>query len=174
MNKKQDDLESMAELFNDVKPARTDKLHLQTPPAPAEAGFTRADEQEVLKESLLDHRADIDSGDELRFHGPTVSPRVFRRLQRGRFAVQDEVDLHGLNVREAQDYLREFICAARLRGLRCVRVVHGKGKRSGHKGPVLKNKVDAWLRKWSEVLAFCSARPTDGGTGAVYVLLRKA
>ena len=163
----------MAELFKDVKPARTGKLHLQAPPAPAEAGFTRADEQEVLQESLGEPRTHLESGDELGFSGPGVSPQLFRNLQRGRLAVQDEIDLHGLNASEAREYLHEFVGAARLRGLRCVRVVHGKGKRSGQQGPVLKNKVDLWLRKWSEVLAYCSARPADGGTGAVYVLLRK-
>lgn len=173
MSKKQVDLESMAELFRDVKPARTDKLHLQSSPAPAKANFTRADEQEVLKESLLDPRAGLARGDALEYRGQGVSPQLFRRLQRGRLAVQDEVDLHGLNAMEAREYLREFVGAARLRGLRCIRVVHGKGKRSGQRGPVLKNKVDVWLRKWSEVLAFCSARPVDGGTGAVYVLLRR-
>lgn len=174
MNKKSNDPESMAELFGKVKPARTDKLHLQAPPAAPQATFSRDDERAVLAESLDDERGRLESGDELVYRGSTVSPVLFRRLQRGRLAVQDEIDLHGLNAHDARQYLREFLSESQRRGLRCVRVVHGKGKRSGHRGPVLKCKVDGWLRRWSGVLAFCSARPADGGTGAVYVLLRKA
>jgi DNA-nicking Smr family endonuclease len=85
--------------------------------------------------------------------------------------VQREIDLHGLTVAEAKQALRQFLIAALEARVRCVRIIHGKGLRSGHRGPVLKSAVSAVLRRSGAVLAYVSARPVDGGTGAVYVLL---
>jgi len=96
-----------------------------------------------------------------------------KELRRGKLPPQDYIDLHGLTSHAAHEILRDFILSSHRRGLRCVRVVHGKGISSGAKGPVLKAGVNAWLRHWDEVKAFCSAQDRDGGTGAVYVLLRK-
>ena len=96
-----------------------------------------------------------------------------RKLARGNFAVQGELDLHGMTVAEAKPALREFISESVYRGHSCVRVVHGKGLGSGERGPILKTKVNNWLRRWDEVLAFVSTRQVHGGTGAVYVLLEK-
>jgi len=95
------------------------------------------------------------------------------RLRRGEFAVGDEIDLHGLGADAARDALREFLAEALRRRLGCVRVIHGKGLRSGPGGPVLKHAVNVWLRKVDAVLAFTSAPRRDGGTGAVYVLLAR-
>ena len=94
-------------------------------------------------------------------------------MRRGQFAVQAEIDLHGLGREAAHDALREFVADAVTSGLRCVRVIHGKGRRSGSRGPVIKRVVDHWLRRMEPVVAFVSARPVDGGTGAVYVLLAR-
>ena len=94
-----------------------------------------------------------------------------RKLARGNFAVQAEIDLHGLTVAEAKPRLKEFIEDSVRSHRRCVRVVHGKGLGSGTRGPVLKDSVNRWLRQWDAVLAFVSTRQVDGGTGAVYVLL---
>lgn len=143
---------------------------------PAKARFTRADEARVLDESLL---ADIDeiehsSGEILRFHRPSVGRRTMRKLARGNFAVQAEIDLHGMTIAEAKPRLADFIEEAARSGKRCVRVVHGKGLGSGQRGPVLKPSVSRWLSRWSTVLAFVSTRQIDGGTGAVYVLLCKS
>ena len=99
---------------------------------------------------------------------------VFRRLRRGQFAVAAEIDLHGLGRHAAHEALREFIAEAVERGQGCVRVIHGKGRGSGQRGPVLKHVVNHWLRRMDGVLAFASARPVDGGTGAAYVLLGPA
>ena len=85
--------------------------------------------------------------------------------------MQAEIDLHGLTVAEAKQALREFIAHAQERDIRCLRIIHGKGLRSGHRGPVLKSAVSAVLRRTGAVLAYVSARQVDGGTGAVYVLL---
>lgn len=173
MTKKPEDIGSMSEIFGDIKPARSDRLHLQPQPPAALARFTRDDARKVLSESLDPENFPIETGEELSYRAPGLAESVYRKLRRGRIAVEEEIDLHGLSVPEAKTYLHEFIVAAQARGLRCVRVIHGKGKRSGQRGPVLKGKVDRWLRRWSEVLAFCSARHHDGGTGAVYVLLGK-
>lgn len=141
-------------------------------PRPA-ARFTREDEAAALRESML---SDIDetesnSGHAMRYHRPSVGRRTMRRLARGRFAVQAEIDLHGMTVAEARPRLADFIEHAARSGKRCVRVVHGKGLGSGQRGPVLKQAVNRWLRRWNVVLAFCSTRQVDGGTGALYVLL---
>ena len=96
-----------------------------------------------------------------------------RKLSRGNFSIQAEMDLHGMIVDDARIALREFIEYAVNTELTCVRIIHGKGLGSGQSGPKLKPRVNAWLRQWDTVLAFVSARPVDGGTGAVYVLLKK-
>jgi len=161
--------------------AMTDAKPLQQPdraPPPtrkiaARARFRRRDDAEVLVESLQDDIEDVEAsaGENLRFQRPAVSRKVMRKLSRGNFSVQDEIDLHGMTVAEAAISLTEFLDAAIARRLTCVRIVHGKGLGSGARGPVLKNKVNNWLRRRQNVLAFVSARQVDGGTGAVYVLL---
>jgi DNA-nicking Smr family endonuclease len=147
----------------------------RTPRPAARARFRRADDLRVLEESLELSPGEllVESGDELVFRRATVAPRLLDRLRRGEFAVADEIDLHGLRAVDAREALRAFLAAALRRGLRCVRVVHGKGLRSGPHGPVLKHAVNVWLRKVDAVVAFASAPRHDGGTGAVYVLLTR-
>ena len=112
------------------------------------------------------------AADPLSYRRPGVRDQTLRHLRRGRYPVEDELDLHGLSQSAARDHLAEFIASSSRAGLRCVRIVHGKGYRSGARGPVLKVGVNTWLRRHADVLAFTSARVIDGGTGAVYVLLR--
>lgn len=147
---------------------------ITAPPKPAPvAKFTRADQQEVLRESISDDRgADLETGEELNYAQPGVREQTFRKLRRGQFSIEAEIDLHGLTAVQARDALKAFIQESIEHDLRCVRVIHGKGLRSGIRGPVLKPKLDLWLRRWNQVLAFATARPVDGGTGAVYVLLK--
>ena len=114
----------------------------------------------------------IGGGDALTFRRAGVRTQVVRRLRRGLISIEGELDLHGLSQMSARYQLTEFLTAARNAGRRCVRIVHGKGYRSGARGPVLKMAVDLWLRRHLDVMAFTSARAIDGGTGAVYVLLR--
>lgn len=125
--------------------------------------------EESLREDIIDPA--LAGGEELLFQRVGVQPAVLRKLRRGDYRVQGEIDLHGLTVAEAKQALREFLAQALMRQWRCVRIVHGKGLRSGHRGPVLKGMVGAMLRKLGPVLAYVSARQVDGGTGAVYVLL---
>ena len=108
----------------------------------------------------------------LSFQRSGVRTQVLRRLRRGLFPIEDELDLHGLSQTAARDQLARFLAINRDAGRRCVRIIHGKGYRSGARGPILKIAVDLWLRHHLDVMAFTSARPIDGGTGAVYVLLR--
>lgn len=140
------------------------------------ARFRHADEANVLDESLYGQLdvASIETGEELVFRVPGVQLGVIRKLRQGLFAVEAELDLHGMTVPVARAALDEFLKACVSGGRRCVRLVHGKGQRSGHRGPVLKNKVNVWLRRRSEVLAFASTPPLDGGTGAIYILLARA
>ena len=113
------------------------------------------------------------SGDTaLSFQRAGVRLQEMRKLRRGLYPTEDELDLHGLTQTAARDHLSDFIVASRDAGHRCVRIIHGKGYRSGGRGAVLKSAVDLWLRRHLDVLAFVSAKAIDGGTGALYVLLR--
>ncbi|MGC8518757.1 MAG: Smr/MutS family protein [Steroidobacteraceae bacterium] len=156
-----------------VKPLPRAAAGPQRPQPPPAARFSRADRLAVLEESLSDSPLDpaLAAGDELVFRREGVPLEVLRRLRRGEYRVQGELDLHGLTVPQAKQALREFLTEALARDWRCVRIVHGKGLRSGHRGPVLKGLVAALLRRIGPVLAFVSARAVDGGTGAIYVLL---
>jgi len=170
-----DDVGLFRRLMSGARPLRQDAV----PPSPSRpaprARSRRCDEREVLRESL---EADVESmqsasGENLSYRSSSVGRRSFRKLTRGGFSVQSQIDLHGLTAAEAKTALAEFIDGSVNRGHLCVRVIHGKGLGSGERGPVLKRKVDTWLRHWDSVLAFVSARQVDGGTGAVYVLLKK-
>lgn len=112
-----------------------------------------------------------ETGEELLFLRAGLGREVLRRLRRGHWVVQDAVDLHGLNREQARSQLAEFLAASLRRGLRCVRVIHGKGLRSPKREPVLKGKVRQWLVQRNEVLAFCQAPAPQGGSGALLVLL---
>ncbi|MCJ7557569.1 MAG: Smr/MutS family protein [Gammaproteobacteria bacterium] len=149
-------------------------LPKRTKPAPR-AKFKRADEAQVLGDSLdlSSLEGILDNGDHLNYCRSGVSEQILRKLRRGRFSVQAEIDLHGLTVVRAREELNSFLAECRREQLGCVRIVHGKGLRSGHAGPVLKSKVAVWLRQAVYVVAYTSARPVDGGTGALYVLLER-
>jgi DNA-nicking Smr family endonuclease len=118
--------------------------------------------------------SDLETGEELLYRQPGLPPSVLRKLRRGQWSVQASLDLHGMTVPVAKDALSNFLRASRLTGRRCVLIIHGKGNGSHQRQPVLKGKVNLWLQQWNNVLAFCSARAVDGGTGAVYVLLRNS
>jgi DNA-nicking Smr family endonuclease len=170
-----DDDEAFRDAMRDVRPLRRRAVRPAAPRPGAVARFARAETSAVLRDSLAppDDASLLESGEELQFARQGTSRDIVRKLRRGRWAVQAEIDLHGLGRQAAHDALREFVADAVSRGLRCLRVVHGKGRRSGSRGPVIKRVVDHWLRRMEPVVAFVSARPVDGGTGAVYVLLAR-
>ena len=133
------------------------------------------DEQEALTESLSDHIGwDVgrETGEELVYLRDGMQSMTLRKLRRGHWVVQGALDLHGHTAVEARAALAGFLHACVNDGLRCVRIVHGKGLRSKNREPVLRTKVANWLRQRDEVLAYCQARQCDGGSGAVIVLLK--
>lgn len=115
----------------------------------------------------------IETGEELLFARPGIQQNLLRKLRRGFFSLDAELDLHGLSVAQARHTLTEFVHYCSDHRLRCVRIIHGKGNGSKNRLPVLKNKLNHWLQQRDEILAFCSARQVDGGTGAMYVLLKR-
>jgi DNA-nicking Smr family endonuclease len=141
-------------------------------PAPQQS---LADRQAVLHESLhapiaLQDR--LEGGDEAAYLRPGLAQTVLRDLRRGRWVVQDEIDLHGLNREQARHLIAGFLHTCLHQGKRCLRIVHGKGHGSPHKLSVLRQLVRGWLAQRHEVLAYCQAKPQDGGEGALLVLLR--
>jgi len=154
--------------------------------APARAALAAKRPSPVAVQSLLDDRdalaesaegflsweQSLETGEEACYLREGLGRDVIRKLRRGHWIVQDMVDLHGQNREEARLLLSAFLAACLRRGLRCVRVVHGKGLRSPNREPVLKRKVQSWLARRNEVLAFCQAPHTQGGSGALLVLLK--
>ena len=139
---------------------------LSTRPRPAEA-----DERVALADLLMAPDA-LESGESLSYRADGVQDAVMRKLRRGQYRIETELDLHGLNREQAGLAVIQFLTHCQGRSMRCVRIIHGKGNSSPNSAPVLKSHVASWLRQRNDVIAYCSARPTDGGTGAVYVLLK--
>jgi DNA-nicking Smr family endonuclease len=158
----------------DVRPLESGRVSVMPPPPPPLPQKRLAEERQVLRDMLSDPEYPelLETGEELFFARTGLQHNVLRKLRRGQYAIGAELDLHGLTATEAREQLAAFLIACRSRDLRCVRIIHGKGNGSVQRRPVLKGKVNHWLQQRDEVLAFCSARPADGGTGAVYVLLK--
>ena len=170
----------LAAAFADVEPIKpSNKAPVRaSPPAPVPRQRI-ADERDALEASKYGEDpapASWDIGQEpdgeQTFLRPGLGSDVLTKLWRGHWKVQSEIDLHGHVSDEAHDALADFLVAARTHGLRCVRVIHGKGLTSPNREPVLKGKVRRWLARWDDVLAYCEAPRHAGGGGAVLVLLR--
>ena len=149
----------------DIKPA---------PPTPTPLQRER-DAAAALQESLSDEvdvTTLLDTDEHLSFRRPGVGMDVVHKLRKGKWSIQRQIDLHGLRSDEARDALGSFVREAHKHGIRCVRVVHGKGLGSPGKTPVLKEKVHRWLVQKAEVVAFVQAQPAHGGAGALVVLLQ--
>ena len=172
----QNDEQSFEQMLDGVKTLSTDRVVHNTPkprPVPKQAN---RDNQKVMQELLVSptEHEEMQPGDSLAYMQPGIQKQVFRKLKKGHYSIEAELDLHGLTRDEAQQQLSVFVSEAQEHGVRCVRIIHGKGYGSSNKGPVIKPLVNQWLRRRAEILAFCSARPADGGTGAVYVLIKSA
>jgi DNA-nicking Smr family endonuclease len=151
------------------------RVALGPDPAPPIPVQQQLDDQRVLREAISDEfdaTTLLDVDDALSFRRPGIGTDVTRKLRKGGWSIQREIDLHGLRREEARESLAAFIRAACREGIRCVRVVHGKGLGSPGKTPVLKSRVQSWLIQKNEVLAFVQARGDEGGAGAVVVLLK--
>ena len=159
----------------DTIPLKRDTFTPPTPRPAPQPVKTQADNQAVLQEmeaGELNH-AMLECGDELLYYRPGFQKQAFRKLRQGKFKIEAELDLHGMTAETAKQELTAFLRYCGARNQRCARVIHGKGHGSKNRQPVIKNKLNHWLRQRNDVLAFCSARPMDGGTGAIYLLLRK-
>ncbi len=169
------DLALFREAVGEVKPLEHDTALLERPRPEPIPEQTRLDQERVKQELLKDplDPSELDTGEELYYRAAGIAAPVLRDLRRGRYAIEARLDLHGMTVDLARQTLATFLHAAHASGKRCAIIIHGKGHGSFQKRPVLKGKLNLWLRRRAEVLAFCSARPVDGGTGAVYVLLRR-
>lgn len=171
-----DDRDALAEFLSGVTPSKPSSRVPTPSQAPSDEPLqSRADEEAVM-DTLLDlgsEDMELEQGDELQWRVPGLQSTVFRKLRRGHYVVAASLDLHGMTVAEAKPEVVRFLDEAHARDQRCIKIIHGKGLRSRHRGPVLKNKLAVWLKRRKDVLAYVSAPQRDGGTGAVYVLLRR-
>lgn len=152
-----------------------DRVVLGKPLPPPRPHQFAADERAALHESLhgpIGLQDRLEGGDEPHYLRPGLATNTLRDLRRGRWVIQDEIDLHGLNREEARALLAGFLAECLQHGRRCVRIIHGKGHGSPQKLSVLRQLVRGWLAQRDETLAYCQARPHDGGEGALIVLLR--
>ena len=148
--------------------------HTGVKPKPIPSQFIK-DERQALRDSLSDDfypAHEIESGEELLYLRTGQSPGVLSKLRRGFWVVQAQIDLHGLISDEAREYVAEFLSHCKKKNIRCVRIVHGKGLGSRNREPILKHKLRNWLIQKDEVIAYAQAKPEDGGSGAVIVLLK--
>jgi len=172
------DKELFRQAMRQVRPLRLDTNRIEPPrrrppPVPHQ---TELDRQRVLQEMMATppDYTEIETGDELLYLRPGVQHSALRKLRRGHYSRGAELDLHGMTVPEAHSALSRFLHRCQANGTGCARIIHGKGLGSRQQKPVLKNRVNLWLRQRDEILAFCSARPEDGGTGAVYILVKQS
>jgi len=170
------DLNLFRSTLTDVVPITPHGRIIPAPSRPPPIPQSRMrDERDVIYESMHDPiRWDeaTENGDELSFVRPGLSRLILRRLRRGEWVSKAELDLHGLTRRDAKVELANFLVECKRHGIRCIRIIHGKGLGSINREPVLKLHVRHWLMQREEVLAFVQARPVDGGGGAVMVLLK--
>ena len=176
MSKHDDDADAFRAAVAGVRPLGARRRAPGPKPAPLPLPVqTRRDQDDVLRESLegpMSPDEGLETGEELAFLRDGISRHVLRQLRRGHWVVQAGIDLHGMIRSEAAAHIAHFLQDCCARGLRCVRIVHGKGLGSKNREPVLKNKLRLWLPRRDEVLAYCQAPDDDGGSGAVLVLLK--
>ena len=164
--------EEDSRLFRDtvgiVSPVVNDRVLLEKPRPKPHRHFHPLDWSDIAPVEI----PLLAMGDVMSFVAPGIQKRVLQKLRAGKFSVDAELDLHGLTVDEAKRRLAGFLNTCLADGCRCLHLIHGKGYRSEGDYPILKNRTNLWLRQHPDVLAFCTAKPTEGGTGAIYVLLR--
>ncbi len=151
-----------------------DRVVLRPPPATPQPRQRERDHAAVLHEALsdaFDVSSLLETDESLSYRSPGIGPDVLRKLRQGHWSIQAHIDLHGLRRDGAREALGAFVRDCQRQGVRCVRVITGKGLGSPGKTPVLKHKVHGWLVQKKEVLAFVQARPAEGGAGALVVLL---
>lgn len=174
MNDYEDERDLFREAVGPVRRVRSERDRSRRPapePKPTQRQRDEARVMEDLAHAPIDF-AEVETGEEISYLAPGLQKRVIHRLRRGHWRVQDHIDLHQMNLETARKCIREFLEHARREGLTCIKIIHGKGLRSGPEGPQIKRLTASMLSRHSQVAAFASAPPHDGGTGAVHVLLR--
>ena len=166
-----DESSLFSEAMQGVQPLKQNKK-VRTKPARKNIQIRSHDERVNINDVFSDAPVD-DCPEQLLYSRDGITPDTLKKLRQGKFQIDSVMDLHGMTVDAARDYLLEFLTECETDGSRCVIIVHGKGYSSPGKKPVIKPMVNRWLRATPNVLAFCSAQQKDGGTGAVYVLLKR-
>jgi DNA-nicking Smr family endonuclease len=170
-----EDRRLFADAVGPIRTLRTQREEVQRDrpaPEPTQALLDEARVAGEMMNSAIDP-ASMEVGDEISYLKDGVAPRLLRDLKRGRYSIRDEIDLHQMTVAVAREAMKQFLDENRRADLLCVKIIHGKGLRSRAAGPVLKPMVDSTLRKRGDVIAFASAKPAEGGTGATLVLLKR-
>jgi len=171
----EDDKALFRDAIGDVKSVTNDKAPDTTKKPSAHVKSTQRDNRSVM-ETLLSELSEndlLETGEHLSYTAPGVQRAVLRKLKSGKYAIQAELDLHGMTLAVAKNELAEFLVECQHHRLLCVRIIHGKGRKTVEKTPRMKPAVNQWLQGNKKILAFCSARTNDGGTGAVYALLKR-
>ncbi len=178
MSKKQteQELSSFKDAVKHVKRMKNDRIDLYAHPENTRPFKDKNQYDEGISQSDLSDEwqsAEVSGEEFIFFARPGLQLKTQKQLRQGKIIVEDHIDLHGLTINEARETLLEFINYAQKQQIRCIRLVHGKGYRSNTQKPVLKNKVNSWLRQHPDVLAFSSAQAKDGGSGALYIIIKK-
>ncbi len=178
MSKKQaeQELSGFKDAVKHVKPMKNDRIDLYAHPENTRPFKDKNQYDEDISQSDLSDEwqsAEVSGEEFIFFARPGLQLKTQKQLKQGKIIVEDHIDLHGLTINEARETLLEFINYAKKQQIRCIRLVHGKGYRSNTQKPVLKNKVNNWLRQHPDVLAFSSAQAKDGGNGALYIIIKK-
>ncbi|MCW8931339.1 MAG: Smr/MutS family protein [Gammaproteobacteria bacterium] len=169
------DFSTFQESIKGVKPLKNDRIDLYAHPKNTRPFKDKNQYNDTSDHAhISDERESTEvTGEEFIFFARTgLQFKTQKQLRQGKIIIDDHLDLHGLTIAEARETLLEFISFAQKQQTRCIRLVHGKGYRASTQKPVLKNKVNSWLRQHPDVLAFSSAQPKDGGTGALYIILK--
>jgi len=164
----------------DVRPLKSEKRIETAKKRPSPRPIIHQHSTELEQQAGLEMMSDpidlrdAEIGDVLFFARTGIQQKVQRKLRRGEFPIEDELDLHGYTVAEAKTAIQDFLYECKRQHIRYIRIIHGKGCRSEQKIPVLKTHVAYWLPQHNDVMAFSSAQAKDGGTGAIYVILKSA
>lgn len=171
-NISKEDSELFRQSVGKVKPVKNNRITFERKNPPRlKSKHTRFDDNEKFINAPDPYT--IKANDKLSFKRPGIQLQLFRKLKRGQIPVEMELDLHGLTSQAAKNELLQSINYCYNENIRCIRIIHGKGKGSENNLPILKNNLNQWLPQITNVLAFCSAQPFDGGLGAIYVLIKK-
>jgi DNA-nicking Smr family endonuclease len=174
-NISEEDSALFRQAVGNIKPLKQDSV-VHDKPNNSSQFIIKDEDNHTEVQEFIDSEYDenlLERGDELFFSRPGIQKQTIRKLRRGQLNIEDELDLHGLTVEQARKELSKFLIECHEQSFRCVRIIHGKGISSATKKPVIKNKINIWLRQRNDVLAFCSALRNDGGTGAIYCLLKR-